>query len=173
MASMKQRRQTLMYKKNDQLKKNLKAFSLLELMVVILILGLLAGLILPNITGKSEEAKRKLSCIQIKNIAETIKLFKVDNGRYPLTEEGLEALIANPDPENLSSYPDNPYLDNGKIPRDSWKNKYIYAFIDNKFEIISFGADGKEGGREGKQRYIIFNLQLKIIILRHLLYLKY
>ena len=97
-------------------KKQKKAFSLLELMVVILILGLLAGLVLPNITGKSAEAKRKLTCVQIKNISETIKLFKVDNGRYPLTEEGLEALVKNPDPEDLSSYPDGPYLANGKNP---------------------------------------------------------
>ena len=136
--------------------KQKKAFSLLELMVVILILGLLAGLVLPNITGKSEEAKRKLTCVQIKNISETIKLFKVDNGRYPLTEEGLEALVANPDQEDLSSYPDSPYLADGKIPLDPWGNNYIYAFTDGVFEIASFGADGKEGGKK-ENKDILFS----------------
>ena len=137
-------------------KKQKKAFSLLELMVVILILGLLAGLVLPNITGKSEEAKRKLTCVQIKNISETIKLFKVDNGRYPLTEEGLDALVVNPDPEDLPSYPESPYLADGKIPKDSWGHKYIYALTDGVFEIMSLGADGKEGGKKG-DRDILFS----------------
>ena len=131
-----------MYKR----RREMKAFSLIELMVVILILGLLAGLVLPNITGKSEEAKKKLTCVQIKNLAETLKLFKVDNGRYPLTEEGLEALIKNPNEEELASYPDTPYLDNGKITVDSWGHPYIYVLLEDGFDVVSFAADGKEGG---------------------------
>jgi len=134
--------------KNMRSKKKLKAFSLLELMVVILILGLLAGLVLPNITGKSEEAKRKLTCVALKNISQTLKLFKVDNGRYPKTEEGLEALIKNPDPDDLLSYPDSPYLANGKIPLDPWSHKYVYVLMDNKPEILSYASDAKEGGSD-------------------------
>lgn len=141
---IKQQVRLFMYKQN---KKQLKAFTLLELMVVILILGLLAGLILPNITGKSAEAKKKLTCVQIKNISQSVKLFKVDNGRYPLTEEGLEALVKNPNEEELKSYPDSPYLANSQIPLDPWGNDYIYALLENNFEIASFGADGKEGGK--------------------------
>lgn len=127
-----------------------KGFSLMELMVVIIILGLLAAVVLPELTGKSEQAKRKLVCIQMKNISESVKMFKLDNGRYPDNEEGLQALVENPDPEELKSYPRGGYVEDGKLPLDSWKHDYIYIYEEgdeqNSFDIISLGADGKEGG---------------------------
>jgi general secretion pathway protein G len=113
---------------------NKKAFTLMELMVVIIILGLLASFVLPSITGKSEEAKEKVVCIQMKNIASALKMYKVDNSSYPTTSEGLNLLV------------EKKYFEDGKLPKDSWKQDFIYTSNDEGFEIISFGANKKEGG---------------------------
>ncbi len=123
-----------------------KGFSLIEIMIVIIILGLLASLVLPNLIGQSDEAKKKLVCIQMKSIAESLKTFKLYNGTYPTTEEGLEALIKNPDPEKYPEYPSQGFLDEGKLPKDPWGGKYIYTYENGDFNLISLGADGKEGG---------------------------
>ena len=128
-------------------KKMKKGFSLMELMVVIVILGLLMAVVLPNLTGKSEEAKRKLSCVQMKNLVNSLKMFKVDNGRYPSTAEGLTALTANPAPDSLLSYSTAGYLEDSKIPLDPWNNPYIYIYGQaNGLDIVSFASDGAEGG---------------------------
>ncbi|HIP15357.1 MAG TPA: type II secretion system protein GspG [Sulfurimonas autotrophica] len=124
------------------------AFTLMELMIVIIILGLLAALVMPNLTGKSEEAKQKLVCIQMKNISQALKMFKVDNGRYPTTEEGLEALMKNPSPEDLPNYAKSGYLEDNNLPKDPWGHPFIYLEEDNNPELISLGADGKEGGNK-------------------------
>ncbi|XOB63356.1 type II secretion system major pseudopilin GspG [Campylobacterota bacterium DY0563] len=109
-----------------------KAFSLMELMVVIIILGLLAAFVLPNLTGKSEEAKEKIVCIQMQSVAKSLKMYKLDNSTFPNTEEGLKALI------------DKNYFDDGKTPKDSWGNEFIYIAEENSFDLISKGADKKE-----------------------------
>jgi len=124
------------------------AFTLMELMIVIIILGLLAALVMPNLTGKSEEAKQKLVCIQMKNISQALKMFKADNGRYPTTEEGLEALMKNPSPEDLPNYAKSGYLEDNNLPKDPWGHPFIYLEEDNNPELISLGADGKEGGNK-------------------------
>lgn len=125
---------------------NKAAFTLMELMIVIIIMGMLAAVVLPNLTGQSEQAKQKLACTQMKIIYESVKSFKLDNGRYPTTEEGLNALISSPDSE-LTSYRSGGYLDDGKIPKDSWGSDFIYTY-DDKVEIISLGGDKKEGGSD-------------------------
>jgi general secretion pathway protein G len=121
-----------------------RGFSLIEIMIVIIILGLLAGLVLPNLLGQSEQAKRKLVCIQMQSIKDALKSFKLQNGTYPTTEEGIKALVENPDSEKYKSFPDGGFLD--KIPNDPWKNPYIYTNDEGEIEIVSLGADGKEGG---------------------------
>jgi len=124
-----------------------QAFSLMELLVVIVILGLLAAVVLPNLTGKSEEAKRKLTCVQMKNLTESLKMFKIDNGRYPTTEESLKSLIVNPNPELLLSYSTSGYLEDKKVPKDPWGRDYVYTYDEeNGLDIISFAGDGIEGG---------------------------
>jgi general secretion pathway protein G len=123
-----------------------KAFTLLELMIVIIILGLLSALVLPNLLGKAESAKRKLVCIQMKQIEEALKSFKFDNGVYPSTEEGLQALLKNPDPEKYPNYAPSGYLEGKSLPKDPWKHPYIYINNGDSINIISLGADGKEGG---------------------------
>lgn len=123
-----------------------KAFSLMELMVVIIILGLLASLVMPNIIGKGEQAKQKLVCVQMESIANSMQMFKLSNGVYPDTEEGLSALVTNPDAEKYPSYEPG-YLE--KVPVDPWKHNYIYIKDENGgFDLISLGADGKEGGED-------------------------
>ena len=109
-----------------------KAFSLMELMVVIIILGLLAMFVLPNLIGKSDEAKDKLVCIQMKSVGQTIKMFKLDTSSYPTTEEGLNILV------------EKKYFEEGKTPKDSWGNDFIYLQTEDAFELVSFGADKKE-----------------------------
>jgi len=125
------------------------AFSLLELMIVIVILGLLSALVLPNLLGKAEQAKSKLVCIQMQQIAEALKSFRFDNGQYPTTEEGLAALLHNPDPEKYTNYADGGYLEDKKLPKDPWKHPYVYVNDDGDINLISLGADGKEGGEGG------------------------
>ncbi len=123
-----------------------KGFSLIELMIVIIILGLLASLVLPNLIGQSEQAKRKLTCVQMHSLGNALKSFKIANSAYPTTSEGLKALITNPNPSLYTSYPDGGFIDGKKMPTDPWKTPYIYIKTSNSFDIISLGADKKEGG---------------------------
>ena len=118
----------------------------MELMIVIIILGLLAALVMPNLMGKSEEAKRKLVCVQMKSIKNALDMFKLDNGSYPEQEIGLKALVKNPNPEEYPNYAESGYFENGTLPKDPWKNYYIYIKTDDGINLISLGADRKEGG---------------------------
>ncbi|MBD3841661.1 MAG: type II secretion system major pseudopilin GspG [Campylobacterales bacterium] len=122
--------------KNKNTKKLKKGFSLMELMVVIIILGLLASFVLPSLTGKSEDAKEKLVCVQMKSIAQALKMYKIDHSAYPTTEEGLAHLASNK------------YFEDSKPPKDSWGTDYIYTSAEDGFEIISLGANKKEGGND-------------------------
>ncbi len=123
-----------------------KAFSLMELMIVIIILGLLAALVMPNLVGKSEEAKQKLVCVQMKSIKQALDSFKLDNGTYPDVEEGLDALAQNPNTEKYPNYSSYSYFEEGIVPKDPWKHPYIFIHTDDGIDLISLGADGKEGG---------------------------
>ena len=131
-----------------------KAFSLLELLVVILILGILAAFVAPNLIGAGEKAKRDLVCAQMSNVKQALNMFKLDNGMYPDTEEGLQALLQNPDPEKYPNYSPQPYLE--KLPKDSWRRPFVYVKQGNGFDLISFGADRKEGG-EGEAADIYYS----------------
>jgi len=125
-----------------------KAFSLIELMIVIVILGLLAAMVMPSLTGKGEEAKRNLVCVQMKSIYNgALDMFKINNSVYPSTEEGLEALVKNPDEELYTNYSTSGYFKDSKMPKDSWGNKFIYINEEGSIELISLGADKKEGGK--------------------------
>jgi len=123
-----------------------KAFSLLELLVVILILGILASTVVPKIVGAGDKAKKDLVCVQMKGAANALKMFKLDNGMYPDTEEGFAALQSNPDSDKYPNYSSQAYLE--KLPKDSWGAKMVYIKTGNKFDIISYGADRREGGTD-------------------------
>ena len=118
----------------------------MELLIVIVILGLLAGLVMPALLGKADKAKQDLACIAMGNIKQALDTFKLDNGTYPDQEKGLMALIKNPDPERFTNYDENGYFEHAQVPKDPWRNEYIYIHSDDGIDIITLGADGKEGG---------------------------
>jgi len=128
---------------------NDRGFTLIELMVVIVILGILAGLIIPRIMGRPEEARRVKARIQIESIETALKMYKVDNGVYPSTDQGLEALIEAPTVGQLpKAWRERGYLEKGKVPKDPWGNDYVYISpgLHHDFDLMSYGADGQLGG---------------------------
>ncbi len=120
------------------------AFSLLELLIVIVILGLLVAVVAPGLMDTADQAKRDTVCIKMADLKKRFDMFKLDNGVYPETEEGFEALLKNPDPDKYPNYRSVPYLK--KMPKDAWKTPFVYLNKGNDIEIISYGADRKEGG---------------------------
>jgi general secretion pathway protein G len=124
-------------------------FTLLEIIVVVFILSLLAAIVAPKIIGRTDDARIADAKIQIKNFETALKLFKMDNGFYPDSEQGLEALIEKPSTgKTPNKYKEGGYLEQKKIPADPWGNPYLYVSpgVHGDFDIISYGADGKEGG---------------------------
>jgi len=102
-------------------------FTLIEIMVVIVILSMLAILVGPKIIGRTDDAKIADAKIQIKNLETALKLYKLDNGVYPATEQGLQALVEKPTAGVIpKNYRDGGYLDNKRVPKDPWDNDYIY-----------------------------------------------
>jgi len=130
------------------LRKN-HGFTLIELMVVMVILGILAGLIVPRIMDRPEEARRTKAGVQIQSIEQALKLYKLDNGQYPTTEQGLQALVEPPTAGNLAKkWRAGGYLEKGKVPKDPWENDFIYIApgLHGDFDLSSYGPDGQAGG---------------------------
>ncbi len=134
--------------KSQQVKTLKNGFTLIELLIVIAILAILAGLVIPNIMGSAEKAKKDLVCVQMKSVASALNNFKMDNGMYPDTEEGLEALKSNPDEGKYSNYTSGGYMK--ETPKDSWQTPLSYISTGEGFDLISLGADKKEGGEAEK-----------------------
>jgi len=129
-----------------------KGFTLLEIIVVVFILSLLVAIVAPKIIGRTDDARIAEAKVQIRNFETALKLFKIDNGFYPGTEQGLETLVEKPTVGQIpQKYREGGYLEQKRIPLDSWGNPYIYISpgLYGDFDIISYGADGREGG-EGK-----------------------
>lgn len=120
-------------------------FTLIEIMVVVFILGLLVTLVAPKIIGRTDEARRTKALADIKGIEEALHLFKLDNGFYPSTGQGIQALVQCP--SNARNCNPDGYLE--KLPTDPWGNPYAYFSDGQDFIIKSYGADGQEGG-DGK-----------------------
>jgi general secretion pathway protein G len=138
-------------KKRTQNKNREAGFTLIELMVVIVILGLLAGLILPRFMGESDKAKQQTARTQMSILETALKMYKLDNGSYPTTEQGLKSLVEPPTSGNLpKSWRKGGYLEKGKVPKDPWKNEFIYVSpgSHSDFDITSLGADGEAGGED-------------------------
>lgn len=129
--------------------RNDKGFTLIELMVVIVILGILAAIIAPRIIGRTDEAKVTEAKVQMRNIETALKLYKLDNGVYPSSEQGLEALVSKPSAGTIPrNWREGGYLEKKKVPDDPWGNAYVYASPGQSgdYDIISYGADGARGG---------------------------
>ena len=125
-----------------------KAFTLIELMVVLVIIGVLAALIVPNVLDRADDARATAAKTDVNNLMQALKLYKLDNQRFPTAEQGLQALVAKP---ANGPVPGNwkPYLD--KLPNDPWGRAYLYLNpgVKGEIDVLSFGADGQTGG-EGK-----------------------
>lgn len=123
------------------------AFTLVEVLVVVVIIGLLAGLVVPRVVGRGEEAKRTAAQVQIRQLGQALDLFKLDSGFYPTTDQGLEALVAKPTlPPEPRNYRDGGYIQ--KIPVDPWGGPYVYRAPGDhdEYDLFSYGPDGDEGG---------------------------
>jgi len=123
-------------------------FTLIELMVVLLIIGVLAALIVPNVLDRADDARVTAAKTDVNNLMQALKLYKLDNQRYPSAEQGLQALLTKPTtapvPPNWKSYLD-------LLPNDPWGKPYVYLNpgVKGEIDVMSFGADGQAGG-EGK-----------------------
>ena len=137
-------------------KRGERGFTLIELMVVIVILGILAGLIIPRIMGRPDEARRAKARMQIESIDTALKLYRLDNGNYPTTEQGLQALVELPSiGAAAKNWRQGGYLERGKVPKDPWDKEFVYISpgTHGDFDLSSLGADGEVGG-EGKNKDI-------------------
>lgn len=125
--------------------RGMRGFTLIEIMVVVVILGVLAALIVPNIIGRPDEARVTAAKSDIQSIANALELYRLDNSQYPSTDQGLEALVEKPsgypEPKNWNA---EGYLK--KVPVDPWGEPYVYINEGRDYEIYSLGADRKEGG---------------------------
>lgn len=130
--------------------RNQKGFTLIEIMVVVIILGLLAGLVLPRIMGQEETAKIEAAKVQIRSLEGALDAFKLDNGFYPATDQGLDALIRKPEAGRIpNKWREGGYLKPARIPKDPWGKDFVYVSPGNEgrdYEILSYGPDNEPGG---------------------------
>lgn len=125
-----------------------RGFTMIELLVVLVILGLMAGFIGPKVLGKGESAKVGTTKTQLKALKSALQTYKLDVGEYPSTQDGLQALNTSPDSAKAKQNWQGPYLD-GKLPQDGWGNPFQYRREAHGLEdvtLMSLGADGKPGG---------------------------
>jgi general secretion pathway protein G len=124
-----------------------RGFTLIEIMVVVVIMGILAALVVPKLMGRTDDARIIAAKQDIATIMQGLKLYRLDNHRYPTTEQGLQALITKPTAgPDASGWKAGGYLD--KLPKDPWGNPYHYLSpgVKGEVDVFSFGADGQSGG---------------------------
>ena len=125
-----------------------RGFTLVEIMVVVVIIGILAVLVVPRVVGRSDDARIAAAKHDVATIQQSLKLYRLDNGRYPTNEQGLQALVAKPQggpvPSNWRQYLD-------KLPKDPWGKDYQYLNpgVHGEVDVFSLGADGAPGGSGG------------------------
>jgi len=136
-----------------------RAFTLIEVMVVVVILGILAMIIMPRILDRPEQARRVAAKAQIKIFQTALALFKNDTGGFPTTSEGMEALVSDP---GVRGWKKGGYLEQGKVPLDPWGNPYIYLCPGREgrdYDIASYGKDGESGGSDNDADIESWNLE--------------
>jgi general secretion pathway protein G len=132
-----------------------RGMTLIEILVVLVLIAIVMGIVGGNFIGQGEAAKAKAAAIEIGQIGQSLDLYKLEVGRYPTTQEGLQALITAP--SGVTNW-NGPYWKKGTLPKDPWTNEYKYTSPGQKaaYDIVSMGADGKEGG-EGTAKDITSN----------------
>ena len=143
-------------KKNKQ-RLQKAGFTLIELMIVVVILGLLATIVMPRILDRPEQARRMKAKVDIRSIESAMGFFKIETGRFPTTSEGLEALVSDP---GIKGYNSDGYLD--KVPLDPWGNRYIYlspGVYGKDYDLESYGKDGEDGGTDKNADIESWNLE--------------
>lgn len=132
--------------------RNCAGFTLIEVMVVIIILGLLAAIVMPRLVGQTDKARYEQAKIQMRILEDALKRYKLENGRFPTTSQGLQALVQKPStPPVPRNWNKGGYLDKPEIPLDPWGNEFIYISPGQNgpdYDIVSLGADGLEGGED-------------------------
>jgi len=124
-----------------------RGFTLIEIMVVVIIIGLLAAIVAPNVIGRIDDAQIEKVRADIRNIESALQLYRLDNFAYPSSEQGIEALITKPNDPNVRNWNPGGYL-KGTVPKDPWGNEYLYLNPGNngEIDIYTLGADGRPGG---------------------------
>jgi general secretion pathway protein G len=143
----------VMQRRSKPSTRRVRGMTLIEILVVLVLIGVVLGVVGGNFIGKGEKAKADAAKIEIGQIGQTLDLYKLEVGRYPSTQEGLQALISAP--PGVSNW-NGPYWKKTTVPKDPWGNDYRYAAPGQNnapYEISSYGADGKEGG-EGANKDI-------------------
>jgi general secretion pathway protein G len=146
-----------------EIKNGNRGFTLIELMVVVIILGILALYIGPKIMGEPEKAKRVKARMDIASLETALKMYKLDNGVYPATEQGLQALVEAPESGIIpKKWRKGGYIEKNKVPKDPWGNEFLYISpgLHGDFDIISYGLDGVPGG-EGDDNKDINNWEIE------------
>lgn len=127
-----------------------RGFTLIEIMVVVVIIGILIGLVAPNILGRVDKARVTAAKADIATLEQALEMYRLDNHNYPSTDQGLEALVAKPGGEPAAkSWNPEGYLKKKELPKDPWGNQYQYVVPGQEgrpYDLYSFGADGREGG---------------------------
>ena len=131
--------------------KKKKAFTLIEIMLVVIIISVLAAMVIPNLAGRGEEAKKSAARADIEaNLSTALDMYELDNGHYPTTAEGLKALLNKPEGSSETGKWKGPYFKKKSIPKDPWRREYLYVspgkHNTENFDLYSLGPDGIESG---------------------------
>ncbi|MBF0465990.1 MAG: type II secretion system major pseudopilin GspG [Nitrospirae bacterium] len=149
-------------KLGDRVLLGIRGFTLLEIIVVVFILSLLAAIVAPKIIGRTDDARIADAKIQIRNFETALKMYKLDTGFFPTTEQGLEALVVKPTVGQIPpNYREGGYLENKKIPADPWGRPYVYVSpgAHGDYDIVCYGADGAQGGEGINKDIESWNIQ--------------